>query len=387
MNFGTGFSHARDMRILLVSGIYPPEIGGPATVAPLLAQACHVRGWTTRVVTYGDAATDRTGAWEVRVVSKQSNPLVRYARLFWHVWQLARVSDVVFLQGTFVEGLPGLLGAKLAGRPAVVRMPGCFSLDRWQMRTNTLISIEDFLTPRTLRPFWVSLLSQIEGWVTRSVKRVFLPSRYFLPLLAMWRVDPSKVRVIYNLPEPQPVTKTTEELRRQFCLPLNKRVFLTLARGIQTKRVDFLIDLLPQLPDAVLVALGEGDMYAAWRERAYQKGVAERFITPGRVDRSCVFEYAKASDAFLLASHTENYPFAAIEMVLAGLPCFLSDRGGNLEAAEQFPGRIRILPYACEIAWVEVLREMLPERQIVTPNSPSHMVDQYLDEIEVLMRP
>ncbi len=375
-----------DMRILLVSGIYPPEIGGPATVTPLLAEACRARGWITRVVTYGDAATDRTGAWEVKVVSNRANPLVRYARFFWQVWRLARVSDMVFLQGTFVEGVPGLLGAKLAGCPAVVRMPGCFSLDRWQMRTNTLISIEEFLTSHKVRPIWVSLLSRMEEWVTRSVKRVFLPSRYFLPLLDVWRVDPSKVRVIYNLPEPQLVTKTTEEFRRQFNLPLNKRVFLTLARGIQTKRVDFLIDLLPHLPDAVLVALGEGEMYSAWRERACLKGVSERFIAPGRVDRARVFEYAKASDAFLLASHTENYPFAAIEMALAGLPCFLSDRGGNPEAAEQFPGRIRILPYADEAAWVGVLREALPEVQTITSSSPSRMVDQYLEEIEALMR-
>lgn len=375
------------MRIVLATGIYPPEIGGPATVTPLLAEAAYRRGWKTRVVTYGDASTDRSGSWELAIIEKQQSIVRRYSRFFWQVWRWARESDVIFLQGTFVEGLPGLLAAKLAGCPAVLRMPGCFAHDRWQSRTGRLISIEEFISPLTPRPTWVSVLSWLERIVLRSVERVFLPSKYFLPLLKAWGVDTSRLRTIYNVPESLPVLEMKEVLRERLSLPLNGRVFLTLARGILLKRVDFLIELLPHLPDVILVALGEGEAYVGWRARAEELGVSDRFLTPGRVDRSSVFRYAKAADAFLLASHAENYPFAAIEMVVAGLPCFLSDRGGNIEAAEQFPKQIHLLPYAKLNEWVEALRAPIPLVEPVQSGQAPRMVDRYLDEIERTINP
>jgi glycosyltransferase involved in cell wall biosynthesis len=170
-------------------------------------------------------------------------------------------------------------------------------------------------------------------------------------------------------------------------LPQDKRLLLTIARGIQTKRVDFLVRLLAHLPDTVLISLGEGEQYEGWRRYAEQQGVGDRFITPGRIQNADIAPYAKAADAFVLASHTENYPFAAIEMVLAGLPAFLSDRGGNREAGENFPSRVQVLPYEDERAWLAALNQPISAFEPVDTSVLPNMVDQYLDEVQRLIHP
>ncbi|MBP9762640.1 glycosyltransferase family 4 protein [Patescibacteria group bacterium] len=373
------------MRLLLVTGIYPPDIGGPATVTPLLAAASYARGWETEVITYGDETTDRSGPWKVTVVSRRASLPVRYARMFVQAWRQARRADLVFLQGSFAEGLPGMIGAKLAGCPAVLRLPGGYAWEHWQLASGALISLEEYLASTKTRPWKISLMNALEGWVVRSAKRVFVPSRYICSLLAAWKVESTRLKVIYNLPVSLPVLLSSEQARQELNIAQGKRILLTLARGIQTKRVDFLIGLLPALTDTYLVCLGEGERYAAWREEAIRLGVSDRFITPGRVDRLQAYHYAKAADAFVLASHTENYPFAAIEMALAGLPCFLSDRGGNKEAGENFPDRITILPYEDQTAWIKRLQGEFPRLEALSQLPGKSMVDEYLDEIESLM--
>ena len=74
------------------------------------------------------------------------------------------------------------------------------------------------------------------------------------------------------------------------------------------------------LPDAVLLFLGEGDCRAACESIA-RGNRNTRFI--GRVDN--VHEYLCASDYFLSASLAEGLPNSVLEAMAVGLPCILSD--------------------------------------------------------------
>ena len=74
------------------------------------------------------------------------------------------------------------------------------------------------------------------------------------------------------------------------------------------------------LPDAVLLFLGEGDCRAACESMASGNRNI-RFV--GRVDN--VQEYLCASDYFLSASLAEGLPNSVLEAMAVGLPCILSD--------------------------------------------------------------
>ena len=93
------------MKIVLATGIYPPETGGPATFVPAFARELQRRGYGVTVVTYGTEQTHRDGGWDVSVVSRFGGPVLRYLRYAWRTFLEARRADLIFLQGPVSEGL------------------------------------------------------------------------------------------------------------------------------------------------------------------------------------------------------------------------------------------------------------------------------------------
>ena len=67
------------MRVLVVSGIWPPDPGGPASHAPALADFLRLRGHTVEVVTTADAAPAPRD-YPVHWVSRSLPTEMRYAR-------------------------------------------------------------------------------------------------------------------------------------------------------------------------------------------------------------------------------------------------------------------------------------------------------------------
>ena len=51
-------------RILVATGIYPPDIGGPATMVESMAVGLRERGYSCSVLTYGDTSGRMTGGTE-----------------------------------------------------------------------------------------------------------------------------------------------------------------------------------------------------------------------------------------------------------------------------------------------------------------------------------
>jgi glycosyltransferase involved in cell wall biosynthesis len=87
-------------------------------------------------------------------------------------------------------------------------------------------------------------------------------------------------------------------------------------------------------PAVTLRVVGAGPLERALREQAGESGAPDRLTFGGVVDQGDLpAEYA-AADAFVLPSLTEGHPKALIEAMSCGLPCVVSNRGGNLTLVE-----------------------------------------------------
>ena len=67
------------MKFLVITGIFPPDIGGPATYVPQVATALVEHQHTAVVVTLSDARGDPAPSYPFRVVrlhGESSNPYV-----------------------------------------------------------------------------------------------------------------------------------------------------------------------------------------------------------------------------------------------------------------------------------------------------------------------
>jgi glycosyltransferase involved in cell wall biosynthesis len=86
------------------------------------------------------------------------------------------------------------------------------------------------------------------------------------------------------------------------------------------------IDAFAATPRGRLLMVGDGTLRAAAEKRAVERGVAERVRFLGI--RADIPELLAAADVFLLASHWEGNPMAAMEAMAAGLPVVATPVGG-----------------------------------------------------------
>ncbi len=336
------------MNILLATGIYPPEPGGPATYTHDFAAALRKRGHEVLVLSYGnESSNDR-----LRFVSRRGGALIRYLRYAWHAFRLARHVDVVYVQGAVSEGLPATIGAKLAGRPLIMRIPGDYAWEMAQQRGERAL-LDEFLLRR--HSGMVGVYERIERWTSRRAQRVIVPSRYLANVIKAWGVPEERIEIIWNAINPLSSTDGYTEERRRFGVE-KQVVILTNVRAVPWKGVAEFIAWWKMLPAThLLVVVGDGPELAAWRALAIERGLSDRVRFLGRLDRQTLARWYEASDAFVLHSGYEGWSHVLTEAALQGIPCFASEKGGNAETRDLFPLLITLLPYQNQEAWVRAL--------------------------------
>jgi glycosyltransferase involved in cell wall biosynthesis len=136
-------------------------------------------------------------------------------------------------------------------------------------------------------------------------------------------------------------------------------VIAFVGRLTQIKRPDRLLDafrlVLHDLPEAVLIIAGEGDLYESTRAAAVPFGDSVRFLG-WRSDLDNVYA---AADLVVLTSDNEGMPVSLIEAAMAGVPCVTTDVGSAREVViDHVTGRV----VSCEAAALanatsEILRD------------------------------
>ena len=112
------------MKTLLISGIYRPEIGGPATYIPALASEIQTQSGSVEVVTLkNSSASELDEPWPIKYVTRDQLLVMRFIKTYFCIKSRDRTSEFVFANGLFQETSIALLGsgkkslAKIVGDP------------------------------------------------------------------------------------------------------------------------------------------------------------------------------------------------------------------------------------------------------------------------------
>jgi len=94
-------------------------------------------------------------------------------------------------------------------------------------------------------------------------------------------------------------------------------------------------DVLAAVPDAFLLAIGEGSHEAVLRREAERLGIADRVIWKGRVEPELLSQYYHLMDVLAMPSHWEGFGLTAVEAMAAGKPVVATDVLGLREVVEE----------------------------------------------------
>ena len=201
------------MRVLVVSGIWPPDVGGPASHAPDVAEFLQAAGHRVEVViTAAEAPAPRR--YRVGWTSRRLPVGVRHAHSLALIAWRARHVDAVYTTGMFARcGIAAIV----ARRPFVMKLTGDPAFERLQARGVVAGDIDAFQQSRGGGPS-TRALRRLRDWVVRRADHVFTPSSYLRDLVISWGVAPARVSV---MPNPAPAARPSApraELRERFGL-------------------------------------------------------------------------------------------------------------------------------------------------------------------------
>ena len=320
------------MKILLVTTIYPPDIGGPATYAWDVSRRLRARGHHVEIVSASVNATDsgvhHPPPWFRRV--RFVRGLFRIAFLFWLLLRVGRRHDVLYVQSPSHIGLLVVLAARILGKPVVLRFPGDVAWERTFARGGTKKTLHEFL--RAPEGGWrTSLLLRIQRIVAMRADRVVTPSTYIRnALIEAYGVRPTHIRAIHHSLDTISVTANRDGN--------NGPLILSVGRLVRHKRITDLIAAMPRVATAFhaarLLVVGEGAERARLEAEAEQLGIANRVTFLDSVPRDRVLQMMGEADLLVLPSLAETLSHVAIEAIVIGLPVVATAIPGLTEVLE-----------------------------------------------------
>ncbi|SVE16928.1 uncharacterized protein METZ01_LOCUS469782, partial [marine metagenome] len=160
------------MRILLISNLFPPDIGGPATHISRLAGELYARGHRVRVIVCADnPQISSNEPYSVHRISRRLPVPLRFTIVFIWTWLTALFSDVVYINGL---ELPATAGARFAFRPTVLKIVGDFSWE-YAIRHNwTDDGIDAYQSANY--PKKIELVRVAQNLYCRLAGRIIVPS-------------------------------------------------------------------------------------------------------------------------------------------------------------------------------------------------------------------
>jgi glycosyltransferase involved in cell wall biosynthesis len=324
------------VKALVVSGIWPPDVGGPASHAPALADFLREHGQGVEVVTTAAAAPAPSG-YPVHWISRRLPRGVRHAAVTAAVTRRARSADVVYATSMIRRAAAG---AELARRPLVVKLVADEAYERVRRAGRFAGTLEEFQRePGGVR---VRMLRSTRDRALRRAVRVFCPSAYLREIALGWGLDPARVTVLPNPAPPLPALPPREELRRQ--LGLDGPTLAFAGRLTGQKAVGVALAAVAAVEGVSLVLLGDGPERSSLERRTAELRLDGRVRFLGGGTRDDVLRLFRAVDASVLPSAWENSPHTVVEALAVGTPVIATAVGGVAEVVRDGENGLLVPP-------------------------------------------
>ncbi len=318
-----------DKKIIIATGIFPPDIGGPATYSVFLANKILQNKGDVVVVTYADDILPLDSNFDFRVVriSREDFILRRYFNYFKAVFNLADKNSVVYAQDPVSSGLPAFFASFLRGSKFILKIVGDYAWEQGRSRFGVSDSIEVFQKKRY--GFFVSVFKFIERFVAKRANKIIVPSEFLKKIVLMFGVPEERIFVIYNSFNED--TKINCKKNKK----AKKDVLVSVGRLVPWKGFSELIKIMPELlkenKNFVLNIIGDGPERENLEKLIDKLKLKTKVFLMGKMSKDELFCEIKKSKIFLLNTSYEGFSHQILEVMKLGVPVITTNVGGNPE--------------------------------------------------------
>ena len=314
------------MKILLTTGIFVPEAGGPATYALKFSKELTNLGHKVKVVSYSKEKEynfDSSLPYSVARI-KRGNKLLNYYRYLREVLKNIRDFDLVYSFDYFSAGIPSLLASKINGKKLVIRMGGDLLWERYLETRDEGVTLVDFYKNKLYKTSWLKFL--IAKTVLRHADLLIFTTEFQARLfIDHYKISDKKIRYIGN-PVPEKVSKELAEERES----VNKDIIWAgrmVAKNNLIRLIKVFCDLKLKEKNHQLILIGEGPLKKTLQEIVKNKNCTG-IIIKDTLPNSVLVKRIANSYAVVFPSYTDISPNLVLECLSVGTPFILTKEHG-----------------------------------------------------------
>lgn len=347
------------MKILIATGIYPPDLGGPATILTELPGALKKAGLAVKVVTYSDVLLSEAEKKEGMVyrISRQQSSWFRQVKYFWQLLKLSFWADLIYATDTYSVGYFAYLIKILTGKKYLIRFAGDSA---WEAAV-AKGWIKDYIVDFQKKKYdsRIEKLKQRRARIMVGADRVIVVSNFLAEVAGLIGVAKEKIKVIYNSVDffgEQPIKVRPVAPTLVFA-----------GRLMSWKGVEALLYVVVKLkndwPDIIFEILGDGPEEKKLKDLARELKIEERVNFHGRVSEKESHEIFARSTIFVLNTNYEGLPHSVLNAMRSGLPVITTSIGGNVEVVKDGENGL-LVPYDDQAAWLAALNRLLRDEAL-----------------------
>ena len=315
------------MKVLITVGIFPPDIGGPASFVPKIAELYSNSGHDVTVVCLTDRKqTDNLNFKVVRILRNQ-NLLIRWIKTVSQIIRQGYNADLFFVNGLPMESYI----ANIFTRKKLIRkIVGDWAWERGMNKKIINESFDEFQNNKHNLHLEIAKFSR--GWTATKADLIITPSNHLKNVVKGWGVKENSIKVIYNgtklKNKPDPIDDQPNDYLK----------LITVGRLAPWKNIDIIIEALSDYKKAnqnfIFYIVGSGPEETKLKKLVNDLDL-ENFVTfTGQLQKDDLNYYLQKSDIYIQASSYEGLPHVILEAMSHNLSIISTPIGGTNEVIQ-----------------------------------------------------
>lgn len=306
--------------IVLTTGIFTPDIGGPASFIEIFANKLIQKGIKVTVVTLSDDIQDDSHlSYKVVRVTRNIKKPFRDILVLKEILKVAKEADLIFSNTLAFESA---IASKLSGKKLIQKIVGDIAWERANGCGRFEGNIERY--QKADLDIKSKLTNLYRNFAVKKSVMIITPSYYLKNIVKGWNYPKDKIEVIYNAVEFEDANKKMKK---------NKFRIISVARLIPHKGLEAIIKTVSKLDfKTEFIIVGDGPLRNSLETLSNELKINIRFL--GNISKKEVANWLSSSDVFILNSSYEGLPHIVLEAMENSCPVIASAVGGTPEVVK-----------------------------------------------------
>ena len=305
------------MRVLVTVGIFPPDIGGPATFVPKIAKYFQDElNYEIEILTLSDNKNlNINDDFSVKRIDRNLPIIYRWLKTIFTIYKLGRNKDLIFVNGLGTEATIANIFLK---KKIIRKIVGDPVWERAYSKAKISESFDEFQVKNY--GFSISLQKKVRSFSIKKSDIVVTPSQHLKNFILNLGFK-NKIEIINNgvfIPEENTNIFTNDQIN-----------ITIVSRLVSHKNIEKIINAISDLnsPLINLNIIGDGPELNQLQKISLESNNKDNIIFHGKLNRDEINHIFLNSDIYIQASNYEGLPHSLLEAMSYGIPVLCTPVG------------------------------------------------------------